>query len=59
MQRNRETDHQICILHQLVSVFWFFKFRFTYDLGLGVLIVLDWIGMYRIAFRFWLRFSFE
>ena len=39
--------------------FWFIKFGFKYDLGLGVLIVVDWIGMYWIAFRFWLRFSFE
>ena len=29
----------------LVSVFWFFKFGFKYDLGLGILIVLDWIGL--------------
>ena len=38
-------DHQIRILHRLVSVFWFFKFGFKYDLGLGILIVLDWIGL--------------
>ena len=39
-------DHQIRILHRLVSVFWFFKFGFKYDLGLGILIVLDWIGLH-------------
>ena len=35
-------------------VFWFrfFKFGFSYDLGLGILIGLDWI-----AFMFWLRFG--
>ena len=42
IQRDRETDHQIRILHWLVSVFWFFKFGFKYDLSLGILIVLDW-----------------
>ena len=46
IQRNRETDLQIRILHRLVSVFGLFKFGFKYDLGLGILIGLDCIGLH-------------
>ena len=45
MQRHRETDHQIRILHWLVFVIWFFKFGFKNDLGLGISVGLDCIGL--------------